>query len=85
MDYNQSSCFHLDACFAYVSKFVYSRFACPMQPNLLQLRSLEGIRYIYTQNIYIYAFMVVVLVTLVVVLVRGPDKWKRRKPEDVYQ
>jgi len=56
-----------------------TRFACP------QLRSLEGIRYIYTENIYIYAFLAVMLLTTLVMVFRGPDAWKRKKPEDFYK
>ena len=49
------------------------------------MRSIEGIRYIYTENIYVYAFLAVMALTTVVLLVRGPDAWKRRKPEDFYK
>ena len=48
------------------------------------LRSLEGIRYIYTENIYVYAFLGMVVLTLVVILIRGPDAYKKKKPENFY-
>lgn len=50
----------------------------------MQLRSLEGLRYIYTKNIYIYAFLLVILFTCVYMLLRGPDRWKRTKPDEAY-
>ncbi len=48
------------------------------------LRSLEGLKYIYTKNIYIYAFLGVFLLSLVVLIAKGPDHWKRRKPDAEY-
>jgi hypothetical protein len=50
----------------------------------VQLTNIEGIRYIYTENIYIYCFLAVMLITLIVILLRGPDRWKKKKPEDFY-
>ena len=49
-----------------------------------QLTSIQGLRYIYTENIFIYAFLGFVALTLVYVIVRGPDRWKRQKVEDIY-
>jgi len=45
---------------------------------------LQGLKYVYTENIFIYCFLAFVALTLVYVLVRGPDRWKRTKVEDVY-
>ena len=44
----------------------------------------QGIKYIYTENIFIYAFLAFAGLTLIYVVVRGPDRWKRTKLEDVY-
>ena len=52
---------------------------------LVQLRNIDGIKYIYTENIYIYCFVVVMILTLLVLFLRGPDRWKRKKPEDFYR
>ena len=49
-----------------------------------QVKSLEGLKYIYNNNIFIYCFLGFVGLTLAYVLVRGPDRWKRTKVEDVY-
>jgi len=49
-----------------------------------QLKSLEGLRYIYTKNIYIYTFLAITLLTAVVILIRGPDAWKKKKVDDYY-
>jgi LMBR1 domain-containing protein 1 len=48
------------------------------------LTNIEGIKYIYTENIYIYCYLAVMLITLLVILLRGPDRWKKKKPEDFY-
>lgn len=49
-----------------------------------QLTSIMGLKYIYTENIFIYAMLAFMLLTLLFVLIRGPDRWKRTKLEDVY-
>ncbi|KAH7618932.1 putative LIMR family protein [Nannochloris sp. 'desiccata'] len=49
-----------------------------------QLKSLEGLRYIYTKNIYVYAFMALVVLTAAVLLIRGPDAWKKKKKMENY-
>ena len=49
-----------------------------------QLTSIEGLRYIYTENIFIYCFLAFVALTLAWVAIRGPDRWKRTKVEDAY-
>jgi LMBR1 domain-containing protein 1 len=49
-----------------------------------QLKSLQGIRYIYTENIYVYAFMALVVLTAAVILIRGPDAWKKKKVDNDY-
>ena len=56
----------------------------PLPTTAAQLRSLEGIRYIYTQNIYIYAFLGVSLITLVLMLAKAPKPWARKKAQDAY-
>ena len=49
-----------------------------------QLSSIKGLKYIYNENIFIYCLLGFMALTLVFVLVIGPDRWKRRKLEDVY-
>jgi LMBR1 domain-containing protein 1 len=49
-----------------------------------QLTAIEGLRWIYTKNIFIFIFLVFMLITLAYLLVKGPDAWKRAKPEDVW-
>lgn len=49
-----------------------------------QLTSIMGLKYIYTENIFIYCFLGFAALTCVYVVVRGPDRWKRTKLEDVY-
>jgi LMBR1 domain-containing protein 1 len=49
-----------------------------------QLKSLEGLRYIYTENIYVYAFMGLIVLTAAVLLIRGPDAWKKKKLDNHY-
>lgn len=49
-----------------------------------QLTSIQGLRYIYTENIFIYCFLAFVALSLAWAAVRGPDRWKRTKVEDAY-
>lgn len=44
----------------------------------------QGLRYIYTENIFIYCFLAFVALSLAWAAVRGPDRWKRTKVEDAY-
>ena len=35
----------------------------------------------YIENIFIYAMLAIMLLTLIVLLLRGPDRWKKKKVE----
>ena len=50
----------------------------------MQMLSLQGIRYLYSTHVFIYALFGFVGITIVYLAVRGPDRWKRRKLEDIY-
>ena len=45
------------------------------------LSNLDGLKYLYIENIFIYAMLGVMLLTLLVLLLRGPDRWKKKKVE----
>ncbi len=70
----------------------YAAFpSCESQSSLdslllgdLQMLSLQGIKYLYTTHVFIYCMFGFVGLTIVYLAVRGPDRWKRRKLEDVY-
>ncbi|KAK9833219.1 hypothetical protein WJX74_010732 [Apatococcus lobatus] len=49
-----------------------------------QMLSLQGIKYLYSTHVFIYCMFGFVGLTIVYLAVRGPDRWKRRKLEDVY-
>lgn len=49
-----------------------------------QLTNLQGLQWLYNQNFFIYIFLGMTGVTLIFLVIRGPDHWKREKPEDVY-
>lgn len=49
-----------------------------------QLTSIQGLKYVYTENIFIYCFLGFAALTCAYVAIRGPDRWKRQKVEDVY-
>jgi LMBR1 domain-containing protein 1 len=44
------------------------------------LSNLDGLKYLYIENIFIYAMLAIMLLTLLVLLIRGPDRWKRKRP-----
>lgn len=56
----------------------------PFRLHSTQLTSIQGIKYIYTENIFIYCFLGFAALTCVYVAIRGPDRWKRQKVEDIY-
>lgn len=49
-----------------------------------QLSSIQGLKYLYNENIFIYCMLAFMALTLAFVLIVGPDRWKRQKPEDAY-
>lgn len=49
-----------------------------------QLTTLQGLGWVYQNNIFIYIWLGIIGITLIYLVVRGPDRWKRRKPEDAY-
>lgn len=50
----------------------------------MQILSLLGIRYLYSQNIFLYIMFSVTGLAALFMFVRGPNHWKRRKVEDAY-
>ena len=50
----------------------------------MQIRYLEGIKYLYQLNIFLYCMMGFVLLTLCFLLLAGPLKWKRSNRADAY-
>ncbi|KAL6775792.1 hypothetical protein ACKKBG_A18505 [Auxenochlorella protothecoides x Auxenochlorella symbiontica] len=50
-----------------------------------QLTSLQGLSWLYNNSIFIYILLGMTLLTLIYLCVRGPDRWKREKPEGVYE
>ena len=48
------------------------------------LSNLDGLKYLYIENIFIYAMLGVMILTLLVLLLRGPDRWKKKKVENFY-
>lgn len=49
-----------------------------------QVTNLRGLGWVYNHNLFIYILLGVMGVSFVYFCVRGPDRWKRRKPEDAY-
>jgi LMBR1 domain-containing protein 1 len=49
-----------------------------------QLTSIQGLKYLYNENIFIYCMLAFMALALAFVLIVGPDRWKRTKPEDAY-
>jgi LMBR1 domain-containing protein 1 len=52
---------------------------------VLQVMYLKGLRYIYQVNIFLYMFMGIMGISMVLMIIKGPGKWKRPKREDAYQ
>ncbi|GAB4820473.1 hypothetical protein N2152v2_007519 [Parachlorella kessleri] len=49
-----------------------------------QLTHIRGIKYLYTENIFIYCWLGFIGLTLIWLIIKGPDAWKRHKVEDAY-
>jgi len=50
-----------------------------------QLTSLEGIQVIYSKNVFIYCMLGFMLLTFVYLMVKGPDEWKKKRPDLVVE
>ena len=50
----------------------------------MQIQYLEGIKYLYQLDIFLYCMMGFILLTGVFLFLKGPLKWKRLRPEDAY-
>lgn len=46
---------------------------------------LRGLRYIYQFNIFLYMMMGIMGISIIVMVIKGPGKWKRAKREDAYK
>lgn len=51
----------------------------------LQVMYLKGLRYIYQFNIFLYMFMGIMGISIIVMVIKGPGKWKRAQREDAYK
>jgi LMBR1 domain-containing protein 1 len=45
---------------------------------------LKGLRYIYQFNIFLYMMMGIMGLSILIMAIKGPGKWKRAKREDAY-
>ncbi|WIA33236.1 hypothetical protein OEZ86_006379 [Tetradesmus obliquus] len=50
-----------------------------------QVMYLKGLRYIYQFNIFLYMFMGIMGISIIVMVIKGPGKWKRAQREDAYK
>lgn len=49
-----------------------------------QVMFLRGLRYIYQFNIFLYMMMGIMGISILIMVIKGPGKWKRAKREDAY-
>lgn len=54
-------------------------------PLCMQVMFLKGLRYIYQFNIFLYMMMGIMGISIIVMVIKGPGKWKRTKREDAYK
>eukprot|EP00877_Chromochloris_zofingiensis_P003260 jgi/Chrzof1/12935/Cz07g13030.t1 len=50
-----------------------------------QVMYLRGLRYIYQFNIFLWMFLGMAGLSILAMIIKGPGKWKRKKPLDAYQ
>ena len=50
-----------------------------------QVMYLRGLRYIYQHNIFLYMMMGIMGISIIIMVIKGPGKWKRAKREDAYK
>jgi hypothetical protein len=51
---------------------------------LAQILHLVGIKYLYQLNVFVYCMFFFVGATILVLMIRGPAKWKRVSQEERY-
>ena len=52
---------------------------------LVQLLNLRGLGWIYRQSIFLYIMYGIVGLSFAFFAIKGPEPFKRQKPEDVYE
>jgi hypothetical protein len=52
---------------------------------LVQLLNLRGLGWIYRQSIFLYIMYGIVGLSFALFAIKGPEPFKRQKPEDVYK
>ena len=57
---------------------------CADAPAAVQIQYLQGIKYLYQLDIFLYCLMGFMILTGVFLFLKGPLKWKRLRPEDAY-
>lgn len=45
---------------------------------------LKGLRYIYQFNIFLYMMMGIMGISILIMVIKGPRRWKQAKREDAY-
>jgi hypothetical protein len=50
----------------------------------MQIAHLQGIKYLYELHVFIYSLLSFVLLTTVLLALRGKIKWKRYSKEEAY-
>lgn len=60
------------------------RLRCSIMCGVVQVLYLKGLRYIYQFNIFLYMMMGIMGISLIIMVIKGPGKWKRAKREDAY-
>lgn len=50
----------------------------------LQVMFLKGLRYIYQFNIFLYMMMGIMGISILIMVIKGPRRWKQAKREDAY-
>ena len=50
----------------------------------VQIDYVMGLKYLYRLHVFYYSLFACVGLTLIYLIVRGPDRWKRYKVEDAY-
>ncbi len=49
-----------------------------------QILHLMGIKYLYQLNVFVYCMFFFIAATILVLMIRGPAKWKRVSQEERY-
>ena len=74
----------MQGCVWLIQRFVVELFGNYDVNMLLQIENLQGIKYLYKRDVFLFCFLGFSGIGALLLLIKGPTEWKRRRRDDAY-